>query len=63
MEKIFSRVDSPVMPVMMLVCPSPWTLVDSPPEEENDSTRPVAVPARNVSEAVGTKTEIAFCVA
>lgn len=50
------------MPVTMLECPSPWMLVDSP-VDENDRTRPVAVPARNVSELVGARTEIAFCVA
>jgi hypothetical protein len=50
------------MPVTMLECPSPWTVVDSPVDEK-DSTRPVAVPARNVSDLVGANTEIAFCVA
>jgi len=47
----------------MLVCPSPWTLVDSPVDGENDSRRPVAVPARNVSELVGATAVIAFCEA
>jgi hypothetical protein len=62
MENISALLGDAVMPVMILVCPSPWTLVDSP-VDENDKTRPVAVPARNVSEVVGARTDIAFCVA